>query len=67
MRKKIRLIAENNDRNEQIVKDALQALSEGRHILLLSERIKHLNELYAKLKQKTSKSIFDYWNTKIIH
>src|SRR5699024_637773 len=52
---KIRLIAENNDRNDQIVKDALQALSEGRHILLLSERIKHLNELYAKLKQKNSK------------
>ncbi|WP_267202258.1 TOTE conflict system archaeo-eukaryotic primase domain-containing protein [Limosilactobacillus kribbianus] len=38
-------LSENRERNNLIVNDLRQALQEGRHILLLSERIKHLRIL----------------------
>ena len=38
-------LSESHERNNLIVSDLRQALQEGRHILLLSERIKHLQIL----------------------
>lgn len=46
----IRLLAEDIDRNARIVTDAINALKDGRKVLLLSKRTEHLDLLYADLQ-----------------
>lgn len=43
------LIAEDEKRNHTILEDIVHSLNENRHILVLSERVKHLNELTNQL------------------
>ena len=45
----IRLLAEDDDRNARIVADAINALNNGRKVLLLTKRTEHLDLLYAHL------------------
>lgn len=52
---KIQDLATNSERNEKIVKDVMNCLNEGRHILLLSERIEHLKILNQLLRQRVKK------------
>lgn len=47
---KLAELVEDPERNLQIINDVIVALSENRHILLLSERVKHLKILYQELK-----------------
>ena len=46
----IRLLSEDRDRNACIVADAINALKDGRKVLLLTKRTEHLDLLYAQLK-----------------
>ena len=55
---KLNALAEDDDRNEQIIKDVSRALAENRHILLLSERIKHLERLYQLLRSTGNTHIY---------
>lgn len=48
---KIKELANNDARNTQIVSDVKSALAEGRHVLLLSERISHLKKLYSGIEK----------------
>ncbi len=45
----IRLLAEDNDRNARIVADAINALNNGRKVLLLTKRTEHLDLLHTHL------------------
>lgn len=46
----IRLLANDNNRNAQIVFDAISAVNAGRKVLLLTKRSEHLDVLYEHLK-----------------
>ena len=46
----IRCLSEDSSRNARIVADAIQALNDGRKVLLLTKRTEHLDLLYEKLK-----------------
>ena len=46
----IRLLAEDKDRNARIVADAINALKNGRKVLLLTKRTEHLERLYTHLE-----------------
>lgn len=46
----IRLLSEDENRNARIIADAIQALNDGRKVLLLTKRTEHLDLLYEKLK-----------------
>jgi superfamily II DNA or RNA helicase len=48
-----RLLIDDEQRNAQIIEDMLSAYAEGREILVLSERVRHLALLYEKLRNKT--------------
>ena len=44
------MLSEDENRNAQIIADAIQALNDGRKVLLLTKRTEHLDLLYAQLK-----------------
>lgn len=49
--KKVTLLENSGERNREIVGDAVNCLKQGRHILLLSTRVKHLQILAKMLRQ----------------
>lgn len=55
---KINNLVSDDSRNNQIVDDLMQAISEKRHILLLSDRIKHLTILNDLLKKKECQNVY---------
>lgn len=52
---KINNLSLNDERNQMIVQDVIACLKEGRHILLLSERVNHLKILQKLLLDKINK------------
>ena len=47
----IRLLAEDPERNDRIIGDAISALKNGRKVLLLTKRTEHLTLLHARLTE----------------
>ena len=53
-----RLITNNEKRNSSIIEDILNNINEGKHILVISERVEHLKELSRQLSLLESKQSF---------
>ena len=53
------LIVKNIDRSEKIISDVKKEYESGKNILVLTERIEHLNYLYNRIKKITD-NVFLY-------
>lgn len=53
----LREVIVSEERNEMIIQQALKALEADRKVLILSERVSHVEDLASKLKRRTNKSV----------